>query len=289
MPCVGSMDYFFREGDFKLIIRKTSLPGTKKLSWRIIIAVILGLAVAVTAFYFNQQYMHTHQETEQVVVPTRDISPYTIITTEDIGWRTILAGAREPGTVTASQEIVGRMVKSMIYKDEQIRKERLVDPSDLDRQEVTVNIDPARIGSAKTGDTVDVYLAQSENAPGALLATDCIIKSVKDTAGVSISGSSSNATSIVQAVKKKTDDVAEVAPAPQPQVPAMTTLSVKPEEVAQVTRGAAGKGIVLVKKYKPSNLPMEEDSITPLYGEWNLSEDPAEQLEQEQPVQSNAQ
>ncbi|MBC7326240.1 MAG: hypothetical protein H5T99_13165, partial [Moorella sp. (in: Bacteria)] len=153
----------------------------------------------------------------------------------DLTTRAIILGAREPGAVLNPGEIIGKAALVPLYKGEQIRRERLGDPTVLDRPEVTVSVDPTRAGGVLPGDIADVYWVQSEAAPGALLAVDARVVSVGDANGVPIQKSGQGLAQLDQQVGQQSG-------------PAMVRLSVKPEEVPQVIRGAIGKNVVLVKK-----------------------------------------
>jgi len=236
---------FFRKNK----IATASLAGTRQLPWRGIIAVIIGLAVAAGSWWYLQQYVATHQKTEAVVVPAHDIPVFKVIEQSDLANRTIVLGAREPNAALNPQEIVGKMSSTMLYKGEQIRRERLSDPVTLNRQEVTVNIDPARVNGASPGDIVDVYWVQGESTPGALLAADAIVKAVADANGAPIAEGSAGVMAAAAQVGKGT--------------PAMVTLYVMSGEIPQVVRGAAAgnKGVVLVRKPRPGGTATATSAI----------------------------
>lgn len=226
------------------------ISSPRRFPWKTLAGAVIGLVVAAGSFVYLQQYIATNQKTEQVIVPVRDIPPFTVISTGDLTHRTILAGAREPGAVVNVQELAGKMSTTAIYKGEQVRRERLAEPAESDRPVVTVNIDPVRVNGAGPGDIVDVYLVKSEDVPGALLAVDARVVAVKDASGVPIG---SNAPVSVAGTIK---DVAQVTA----KAAAMVTLSVKFEEASQVIRGSANgsKGIVLIKKLKPGGTVMSQ-------------------------------
>lgn len=223
----------------------TGTPHSRKLPWRTIIAVIFGLAVTACSWWYLQQYIATHQKLEQITVLSRDMPAYTVITPADIGTRTIIAGAREPNAIINAQELIGKMAATKLYKGEQVRRERLIiTDEDKNRQIVTVSIDPVRWNAVVPGDLVDVYWVPNENIPGAILALNARVVEIRDGEGTPVS--SAPPSGMAAAVQQGTQTN---------KVPAMVTLSVKPEEVPQMVRGAAAgsKGVVLVKKLRPTS------------------------------------
>lgn len=206
----------------------------KKIHWLTILVFFVSIGVSAGAWFYLQDYMAKHQKTERVIVPAHDIPSNTVITSDDLAYRTILMGAREPNTVRRPDEVVGKVALSMLYKDEQIRLERLSTPLETTRQEVTVNVDPVRVNAVKPGDIVDVYWVQGENLPGALLAVDARVVGVSNSEGYPL----------------KPKGIQQVAQQAQKHTAAMVKLLVKPEEVPQVVRGAIGKKIVLVRKMR---------------------------------------
>ncbi|MDI6813987.1 MAG: hypothetical protein QMD10_10655 [Desulfitobacteriaceae bacterium] len=220
--------------------KRNDIGKPKRVPWSVILVVFVGLAVAAGSWWYLQQYIATHQKTETIVVPAYDIPAYKVIEQADLANRTILLGAREPNAVLNPGEIVGKMASTTLYKGEQIRRERLSDPVTLDRPEVTVNIDPVRVNGVLPGDIVDVYWVQSESIPGALLAVDARVISISNAEGVPLQRPQGQLAQLGQQIQQPG----------QQGGPAMVKLSVKPEEVPQVVRGAIGKNIVLVRKKK---------------------------------------
>ncbi len=221
--------------------------GKKGLSLRALLPAVLGLAVAAASWLYLQQYLATHQKTEEITVPARDIPPYTVITDSDLMRRTILAGAREPGAAITPGELAGRMALVPLYRGEQVRRERLADPAEADRFLVTVAVDPVRANGVEPGDLVDVYLVKSEDVPGALLASDARVVALRD----------GNGNPLVRQPPAGLAGAVQQAAQPGAGVPAMATLAVRPGDAPQVIRGAANgsKGIALVRKFRPGGFP----------------------------------
>ncbi|SHE97554.1 pilus assembly protein CpaB [Desulfofundulus australicus DSM 11792] len=208
-------------------------------------AVAIGLAVALFSARYLLLYVNTHRETVRVPVPARDIPPYTVISSQDVTWRDIVAGGEEPGAVRDPAEAVGKLSLTTLYRGEQIRKERLADPGLVaGRQVVSLNVDVARCvgGSLRAGDLVDVWWVNDPNpATGwTLAASDAVVLDIRDSAGKSVLASNN----IVQQA------LGGAAPSSS-NPPAVVVLAVKTGDVPKVVGGASPKSqnVVLTKKF----------------------------------------
>ncbi|MGI9862533.1 SAF domain-containing protein [Moorella naiadis] len=212
------------------------------------VAIIVSLTVALFSAKQLKAYVNAHQETVRVVVASRDIPPYTVLSQEDLSWRAVIKGGEEPGTIKDPAEAVGKMTLSLVPKDQQIARAYLVDAKLAgDREVISLNVDVTRCvgGSLKSGDLVDVWWVVPElaNSPGGgryLAATDAIVLDIRDSNGKS---------TVQQAGGFLNVGNAQAAP------PAVAVLAVKPDDVPNVVAGASPKSqnIVLVKKYVPGN------------------------------------
>lgn len=212
----------------------------------LLVAVVIGLAVAAFSARYLMVYVNTHRETVRVPVPARDIPPYTVISSQDLTWRDIVKGGEEPGAVKAPEEAVGKLALATLYRGEQIRKERLADPSLVaGRQVVSLNVDVARCvgGSLKAGDLVDVWWVTDPNlaAGWALAASDAVVLDVRDSTGKSVLPAGGF---IQQAL-------GGAAPSAPSNPPAVVVLAVKSGDVPRVVGGASPKSqnVVLTKKF----------------------------------------
>lgn len=213
----------------------------------LILAVAVGLALAVFATKQMMTYVNTHRETVRVPVPAHNIAPYTVIGSGDLTWREVVKGGEDPGAVRDPGEAVGKIALSPLYKGEQIRKERLGDAELLaGRQVVSVSVDLGRCvgGTIKPGDLADVWWVDDSSTPGlgwTLVASDAVVLDVRDSSGKSVVPAEAG---LVQALG------ADVAPAGPP---AVAVLAVKEADVSRVVGGALPKSqnIVLAKKFAP--------------------------------------
>lgn len=230
---------------------KLSLYGLRR-RWPVIVAVIIGIAAAFFATTQLQTYMNTHVETTRMPVPVRNIAPYVEITTEDIGWRNVVKGGEEPGAIKDPAEAVGKISLSTLYKNEQVKKERLADASLIkDKQIVSVNVDVARSvgGWLQAGDTVDVWWIQDGSiSPGSWIkvAANAVVLDLRDSAGRSL---------LVKGGVLQ-QSVGEVAGNTTP--PAVAVLAVSSSDVSRVIGGASPKSqnIVLSKKFSETKEPV---------------------------------
>lgn len=214
----------------------------------LVIAIIAGLAVALASAKYMLVYVNTHKETVKVPVPARDISPYTTISSEDIVWREIVKGGEDPGAIRDPSEAVGKLTIAPLYRNEQIRKERLTDSNLVaGKQIVSLNIDVARSvgGALKAGDLVDVWWVLDPALPNwSLAAVDAVVLDMRDSSGRSVLPAGGG---IVQQA------FGSAAPV-QSNPPAVAVLAVRSEEVSRVVGGASPKSqnAVLAKKFMPT-------------------------------------
>lgn len=211
-----------------------------------LLAAAVGLAAALAAGRFHVQYVNAHKEMVQVVVPARDIPPYTVITEADLTTAPVPAGGEDPAAARSAPEVVGRLALYPLYKGEQVRRERLVDPSVVkDRQVISLGIDVARCvgGALQPGNLVDVWWVNDPAVPGTwqLAASDAVVLDLKDSSGKSVVQQQPPAL-IQQAV------AGSQGPSSPPSV---VVLAVKNADVPRVVGGASMKSqnVVLAKKY----------------------------------------
>lgn len=222
-----------------------------KRSWPTVLAVVIGIAVALFAAIQLRHYTMTHVETVNVPVPAHDIPPYTVITPGDLTWRAVVKGGEEPGAARSPSEVVGKLSLSTLYRGEQIKKERLVDAKLVKgKQIVSVNIDVSRSigGSLQPGDLVDVWWVpiDSSTEPGVgwvKVASNAVVLDVRDSSGRSVLQRSG---SVQQAIAGSIG-----VPATPP---AVAILVVDSSEVPRVIGGASPKSqnVVLAKKFAPT-------------------------------------
>lgn len=227
------------------------LPGLRR-HIPLIIAAILGLTVALVSGKYMLTYVNTHKETVRVPVPAREIAPYTTIIPDDIIWREIIKGGEDPSAVHEPSEVVGKLVLTPLYRNEQIRKERLLDPKLVaNKQIISLNIDVARSvgGSLRAGDLVDVWWVVDPAFPNwSLAAVDAVVMDIRDSAGRLVSPTGGGVT----------QQALEAAVPSQPSPPAVAVLAVRSEDVMKVVGGASPKSqnVVLSKKFVPGPPPL---------------------------------
>lgn len=227
--------------------------GGIRRSWPSVLAVVIGVLVALFATMQLRNYTMTNVEKVSVPVPARDIPPYTVIEPGDLTSRAVVKGGEEPGAARSPSEVVGKLALSTLYRNEQIKKERLVD-ADLvkDKQIISVNIDVARGvgGLLRVGDLVDVWWIPDENsmqAPGVgwiKVAGDAVVIDIRDSTGRSVLAQRGGI------VQQAVGESMGVPASP----PAVAVLAVKNEDISRLVGGASPKSqnIVLSKKFIPS-------------------------------------
>jgi pilus assembly protein CpaB len=200
--------------------------------------------VALFSARYMMAYVSTHRETVRVPVAARDIPPYTVLTSQDVTWRDVVKGGEEPGAVRDPAEAVGKMALAALYRNEQIRKERLADPGlAAGRQVVSLNVDVTRCvgGLLRAGDLVDVWWVPDPAAPGmwTLAAVDAVVLDLRDSTGKSVLAQEGF---VQQALS---------GGAPSGGPPAVAVLAVRAEDVPRVVGGASprSQNAVLTKKF----------------------------------------
>jgi len=219
-------------------------------NWPTLAAVVIGIAVALVAAYQLYRYTSTHKEMVRVPVPVRDIPPYTVLSSADIGWRAVVKGGEEPGAVRDPSEAVGKLTLSALYQNEQIKRERLADAKLVkDKQIISVNVDVTRSvgGSLRVGDLVDVWWIPTEGSmqtPGVgwiKVAANAVVLDIRDSSGKSVLAQQEGV--VQQALAGSMG-----APATPP---AVVILAIDSKDVSRVIGGASPKSqnIVLSKKF----------------------------------------
>jgi len=219
-----------------------------RVRWPLVGAVAVGLIVAGFGGVQYKNYVNAHKETVQVIVPARNIPPYTRLQPGDFKWETIAKGGEAPGTVTDESQLKGKISLTTLYRGEQIKVERVGDASLAEgKQVIAVGIDITRCvgGWLSPGDLVDAWWIPSEssmNAPGAgwtRVAVNAVVLDLRDSSGKSIYETSVQAGIMQSAIN---------APATPP---AVAILAVHTEDVPRVIGGASpiSKNIVLARKF----------------------------------------
>ncbi|MHB1127557.1 MAG: Flp pilus assembly protein CpaB [Bacillota bacterium] len=208
--------------------------------WPILVSVVLGLAVAGASAYYLLKFSAENQKLTQIVVPKREIPAFGMLSSDNVGLMQVPVGSVSPNIAIDPSQVLGEITTTPLYPQEQIRLERLVkkEMADTSKVDVAVNVNLTRSvgGMLAPGDIVDIYFVKNEDMPAAVLATDSRVIAVLDGQGNNLANKNTN---LIDSQNK-------------PGLPAVAVVAVKPEEVAQVSRGSneESKSIVLVKKFK---------------------------------------
>ncbi|MHB1418671.1 MAG: Flp pilus assembly protein CpaB [Bacillota bacterium] len=211
--------------------------------WPILVAVVLGLIVAGASAFYLLKFSAENQKLTQIVVPKKEIPAYSMISADNVGLMQVPVGSVGPNVAVDPSQVLGVITTVPLYPQEQIRLERLAkkEMADNSKFNVAVNINLTRSvgGLLAPGDIVDIYFVKNEDAPAALLATDSHVVAVLDGQGNNLANKAQS--NIINNTNQN-----------QPGLPAVVVVAVKPEEVAQVSRGSneESKSVVLVKKFK---------------------------------------
>jgi len=220
----------------------------RKSNFKLLIAVVIGLAVTGTSVYYLLRFSATYQETTKIVVPTTELPPYTKITESNIRMKSVQVASVSSNAARDPSQVLGKTNISKLFEGEQISLERLTDSNMIDtfkvHAAVNVNLTRSVGGMIRPGDIVDVYWVKDEMSPAGLLAENSQVIKVTDNSGKDV-------------LERKNANVLEQAQSGVGTgLPAVAVLAVKPSEVVEVLRGSAdeSKGLTLVKKFKESKV-----------------------------------
>jgi pilus assembly protein CpaB len=218
-------------------------------SWRYLLAIVAGLAVAAFSFLYLRAYVEVRTETVRLPVAARNIGAYEVIGPADVGWASFPKGTEMPTAARTPAEVVGRLAAAPLTKGWQIDKKLLKErEAAREVRVVAVNVDFARMGGAVPGDLVDVYWLRPEQAAWnpaggpVLVAQNVLVLGVYDKAGRPVAAGQEG-----------------IMGTPAGSA-AVVTLAVAPEEARAVVAGAApeAKSIALVKKFVPGTVMPDE-------------------------------
>ncbi len=86
----------------------------------LLIAVVFGLAAALSSAFYMVRLTQTVNPSERVVVARRDIASRTVVTEDMLTVREVPKGAKHPDAVSSLSEIVGKTTKQKIDAQEQV-------------------------------------------------------------------------------------------------------------------------------------------------------------------------
>lgn len=217
----------------------------KRSDIRLLIAVIIGLAVAGVSVYYLLNFAADYQEMAKIIVTKENISAYEELTKDKLGVKSVPAGSVDRFTAVDFGQVLGKITTVQLYKESWIDIRNLTkkELADTSKQHVAININLTRSvgGTLKPGDIVDVYYIIGEQVPGALLADNCRLLKLMDNMGNEI-GKEKNTGGILEEAQKV---------AQRTGLPAVAVLAVDPGVVPDLIRGSFDKstGVVLVKKF----------------------------------------
>lgn len=217
----------------------------KRNGIRLLIAVIVGLAVAGISVYYLLNFAADYQEMTEIITPKENIDAYEELTSVKIGIKSVPAGSVDKFTAVDLGQVLGKVTTVPLYRGSWIDIRNLTrkELADTSKQHVAVNVNLTRSvgGMLKPGDIVDVYYIIGEQVPGALLAENCRVLKLMDSMGNEI-GKDKSTGGLLEEAKKA---------AQRAGLPAVAVLAVDPDVVPKLIRGSFDKstGIVLVKKF----------------------------------------
>lgn len=194
-----------------------------------------------------KNYVYTHKETKQVIVMARGVPAYSTIGSDAITTKTVPVDSVDSLCVNSVNEIVGKVAVTDLYKDEQIRSEKIADIEDIkDKEIISVAIDVIRAGAGwiQPGDIVDVWWLGGEDTrvPGTgnyIMSPCATVLDMKDGSGKSVFSH--------DAIKTGAANTTPSSP------PAIAVLAVNSEHVPKLIHGAKMQNVVLVKKFNRKN------------------------------------
>lgn len=154
----------------------------------LILIFVIGIGVSIFAYLSIQNQQALQQETKQIIVLNRDVSPYETIGQNDLTTKDILKSYETTGILTDRYDFIGKISADYLVADEPIREELIIDKSNIKHVKfVTLKTDYTRSGGAKMGDIVDVYKVTeaTRDTPSevALVGENAIVINVTDSSG----------------------------------------------------------------------------------------------------------
>ncbi len=129
----------------------------KKKTIITIAAIILGLLVALFA-WVNIDKPQDAEVNVNILVPTKDISPYNKLQADDFKTKTVKESEIDSYTVMESAQLQDMITTVTLYANKPIDKRNLNLVSDTSNKRIIgVLIDSTRLSNATAGDYVDVY------------------------------------------------------------------------------------------------------------------------------------
>lgn len=222
-------------------------PGIKRF-----LMVFIAVGIAVGSALGLKGWAVKNRPVEQVLVASRDIPAYRVITVDDIGYVSMPAGSQQPSAAQDPHEVVGKTALTPIYRGEQILLKKLEDSSLVispGERKISLPVDAVgAVGmSIDAGDQVDVYWVpekqENEKAgqdliPGKLIATGAVVVDVKNKSAESLLGEIRASLNTTQANNRNGNDKS----------PAIVVLKVKDSEAATLAGATVNGRIVLAKR-----------------------------------------
>ncbi len=212
----------------------------KKKTIITIAAIVLGLLVALFA-WVNINNPQDAEASVNILVPAKDISPYSKLQADDFKTRTVKEGEVDSYTVLESAKLQDMITTVTLYANKPVDKRSLSLASDTsNKQIIGVLIDSTRLSNATAGDYVDVYWVGDKTettavAPAIILSRKAQIIGV-DGEGGSTSGLSGQKISAESKAKA-------------------VYLLVNPEEAPYIIQGSMKNSIALSKVLNPQSVP----------------------------------
>lgn len=179
-----------QEGGIEIKSLKKYLP--------FIAVIILGLLVAGGAFYYLHLNLKDKVELKTIVSVNKNLNIYHEIEPEDIRYIKISKDMDTSNYYSKKEEIVGKLTKEPLFKENLIPKESLDNDSIRKNIEfITIRTDYAKTSGARPGDIVDIYRVNKEEGlwvmgRGAdLVTTDAVVVNITNKYGETGSSESS--------------------------------------------------------------------------------------------------
>lgn len=219
----------------------------EKVSW------LAGILVAVAVFLAGRAWLMAQHPMEMALVAARQIQPFTVIRQEDLVWRQVPMGGREPGSIQDPALLVGRTALGLIYANEQIRAERVGDdPFAPGPGEAMVSVPSDLIrsvgGTLRPGARVDVWWSPG-GAPekGVLIAPGSTVMALKNSQNEVITPSAGRATAIVQEATEKVVGAVNSGSETSRMVPTVVILKIRREDGGRFSSALSNGVVYLVR------------------------------------------
>ncbi len=165
----------------------------KKRLIPIIIILVLGISATITSYILINKKIKSAEETKQIIVASRNITPYETINSIDLKQVDVPVDANTEGCYINKEDLIGKITTIGLMQDDWIKDKYIANSNNIkDLVFLTLKTDYTRTGGAKPGSVVDIYNIEVQKQNGEIVTTkrkiaeDVVVINITDKNGISI-------------------------------------------------------------------------------------------------------